>query len=579
MSAHSFRELLRHTALFRDLPEAVFEPLLEALDWIQLPGGRDLFLMGDEADALYVMLSGSLGAFRPDALGRLQQIGQIGPGETVGENALILDQPRGATVRALRDSELMRLPRSSFEDFVRGDPLAMLKMIRFSLKRQDGSNPNGKLNLPRTFALVPHAASAQARQFAQDLVDAAKGSGASILIDRSMAVGKTAAWFSEIEAAHRVVFYFADDHGSDWTALCLRQSDALILIADGDDAPSPWAALSAKSDKNTSRRPEHIVLRWPREIRSGQAAAWHKFKPTARIWHVRWDRDLLRLCRHLLGEATALVLSGGGARGFAHLGVVKALREATVPIDAVAGTSIGAIMGAGVAHEWGFDEMRERYHRTFVSSNPLGDYTLPLVSLVAGRRVSKRLRAEYGEIDIDDLPIPFFCVSANLSSGLAQVHKHGKLWRWLRASISIPGVLPPVLSGSEVYVDGGVINNLPVDVMAASHRGPIIGVDVGTERALTSRFDEFDLPPWWRLFGQSRRRERPGILNILLRSGMVNSGAAADIAASRSTLLLKPPLAAIEMLDWKAFDAAIEIGYRHAAEMLEKHGVAGLRRG
>lgn len=578
MSAEGFSELLRSTALLRDLPEAVFDQLLDALDWIQLPGGTELFSINEAADALYVVLSGSLGAFKPDPSGRMVQIGQIGPGETVGENALILDQPRGATVRALRDSELMRLPRTAFETFVRADPLAMLKLIRFSLKRQDGAFNSARLNLPRTFALVPHATSGKAKQFAREISEAAKSYGSCLLIEQSMAQGKTASWFSEMEAAHRVVFYFADDHASEWTSLCLRQADALVLIADGDDAPSPWPALSAKSDKNNLRRPEHMVLTWHREVRQGQAAAWCKFKPTAKLWHVRWDRDILRLTRHLLGEATALVLSGGGARGFAHLGIVKALREASVPIDAVGGTSIGAIMGAGVAHEWSFEEMRERYFRTFVRSNPLGDYTLPLVSLVAGRRVTKRLQDEFGHADIEDLAIPFFCVSANLSLGVAQVHRAGKLWRWLRASISIPGVLPPVLSDAEVFVDGGVINNLPVDVMAATHRGPIISVDVGTERALKSQFNEFDLPPWWRLIGQTRRRERPGILGVLLRSGMVNSGAAGEAAARASTLLLKPPLASVEMLDWKSFDRAIEIGYRHAVEMLEQQGTSALLR-
>jgi len=579
MSAPNAADLLRRTAIFRDLPESVFNSLLEALTWIQLPGGTELFQLGDEADALYVVLSGSLGAFKPDISGRMLQIGQIGPGETVGENALILDQARGATVRALRDTELMRLPRESFESFVRADPMAMLKLIRFSLKRQDGSLNSGRLNLPRTFALVPHSNSSKARHFAREINEAAKSFGPSILIDEAAALGQTASWFSEIEAVHRVVFYLADFSASEWTSLCLRQADALILIADGDDAPAPWVALSARSDKNTSRRPEHLVLAWPREVRHGQAAAWRKFKPNARTWHVRWDPDILRLTRHLLGEATALVLSGGGARGFAHLGVIKALREANVPIDAVGGTSIGAIIGAGVAHEWSFEEMRERYYRTFVRSNPLGDYTLPLVSLVAGRRVTKRLQSEYGETDIEDLAIPFFCVSANLSAGVAQVHSSGTLWRWLRASISIPGVLPPVLSNSEVFVDGGVINNLPVDVMSAMHRGPIIGVDVGTERALKSMFNEFDLPPWWRLLAQTRRRERPGILNVLLRSGMVNSGAAAEAAANRSTLFLRPPLASVEMLDWKSFQRAIDIGYDYATIQLNTRGTSDICRG
>ena len=212
-------------------------------------------------------------------------------------------------------------------------------------------------------------------------------------------------------------------------------------------------------------------------IANGVAARWQASLPGIRHHHVRGSADFERVVRLLTGRAVGLVLSGGGARGFAHLGVVRALREHGVPIDLVGGTSMGGILAAGVAKDWDDAELVERFRRCFVDTNPLSDFTLPVVSLVSGRKVGMLLRRELGDLDIEDLPLPFFCVSSNLTTGRIAVHQRGPLWRWLRASVAIPGVLPPVFQGGEVFVDGGSMNNLPVDVMRASGRGAVIGVD------------------------------------------------------------------------------------------------------
>lgn len=285
---------------------------------------------------------------------------------------------------------------------------------------------------------------------------------------------------------------------------------------------------------------------------------------------MRHGDDVERVARLLIGRSVGLVLSGGGARGFAHIGVVRALREAGMRIDFVGGTSIGAIIGAGVAADWSDDEMVENYRRSFVDGKPLRDYTFPFISLVTGRRVAMLLREEFGTRDITDLPIPFFCVTANLTAGQAVAHRSGPLWFWLRASCAIPGVLPPVFHRRQVFVDGAVMNNLPVDIMRRQGVGEIVAVDISADDVLHASVEEFALPPFWRLAWQRmfQRRMRPGILDILLRSGMVNAEAASTERRAQTSLLLAPPLQDIELLDWYAFERAIEIGYRHARDML-----------
>jgi NTE family protein len=231
--------------------------------------------------------------------------------------------------------------------------------------------------------------------------------------------------------------------------------------------------------------------------------------------------------------------------------------------------------------------MTERFRRSFVDVNPLRDYTLPIFSLVTGRKVSTLLQREFGDVTIEDLPLSYFCVSSNLTTGHSDVHRRGTLWRWLRASVAIPGVLPAVMINGEVLVDGGTMNNLPVDAMRELGRGPVIGCDVGGSRAFTGDATDEDVPSPWDLAGWLRKKHgRPNIFRILWRAGMVNSAATSSAHREKTDLLLQPPLTQVDMLNWQHFDRAIALGYEYTIQRLEalppdatvwKHAVHGTR--
>ena len=301
---------------------------------------------------------------------------------------------------------------------------------------------------------------------------------------------------------------------------------------------------------------------------TGAARRWLRMTPDIPHHHVRGSADVRRVARLLTGRSLGLVLSGGGARGFTQIGVVRALREAGLEIDCVGGTSIGAIIGAGVALEWSDEEMFDNYYRSFVSGRPLRDYTLPMVALTRGRRVAMLLREQFGARDITDLPLPYFCCSSNLSSGQLVTHRDGPLWLWLRASCAIPGVLPPVCHHGQVYVDGAVMNNLPTDIMHAQQPGDIAAVDIGADDALRTTLEEYYTPPWWKLIFDFKRHVRPGIFDILIRSGMVNAEIASADRHHLAKLLLKPPVTDIGLLDWKSYERAVEVGYHYALRVI-----------
>jgi NTE family protein len=567
------RTVLDALPLFKGLDREILQAIAAEVEWLSLPGGSMLFAAGEPSDSMYVVLSGCLGVFAAaTATDRRRFLGRIVAGDTAGEMGLISGRPRTASVTALRDTELARLSREAFDRVFRQHPEAMLRIAQLTVDRLESSQTRarGGPQGARTFTVLPQNIEVDAAGFASELVKALQEHGRTELVWSVRGATHTSHWFHVIEAANDFVVYVAEPGPSAWTRLCVRQADALILLARADSAPAEWRGLSGQRDPATTTQRSELVLLHEGTITQGAAARWLAAHPGIPHHHVTAPDDVARIARLLTGRGVGIVFSGGGARGFAHIGIVKALHEAGIPTDLVGGTSMGAIMGAGVAERWSVAEMTERFRRSFVATNPLRDYTFPLFSLVTGRKVSTLLRREFGDITIEDLPLPFFCVSSNLTTGHSDVHKRGTLWRWLRASVAIPGVLPPVMSNGEVLVDGGTMNNLPVDAMRELGRGPVIGCDVGADRAFTAEADEIDVPSPWDLVGWMRNKpRRPNIFRILWRAGMVNSSATTAAHREKTDLLLQPPLAQVDMLNWQEFDRAIALGYEYTMRRLE----------
>lgn len=559
--------------LFAGLEALVLKQIAESAEWLSLPGGATLFAAGEASDALYVVLSGCLGVFSPDSRDRRRFMGRVLAGDTVGEMGLISGRARSANVVALRDTELARISSESFNRVFGQHPQAMLRIARLTVDRLElsQSKPRGPRHSARTFTLLPQSVEVDIGGFASDFVKALSRFGRAELVWSVRAESHTSHWFHKIESANDFVVYVGDPAPGRWSSLCIRQADALLLLARAEGSVGPWQALAGSRESSMAPQRAELILLHDGKIARGAAARWlAAAQPGIPHHHIASPPDISRLARMLTGRGVGLVLSGGGARGFAHIGVVKALREARVPIDLVGGTSMGGILGAGVAQCWSVEELKERFHAAFVEAKPLRDYTLPFVSLVSGRKVSRLLRKDCGDIHIEDLPLTFFCVSSNLTTGHCMVHRSGLLWLWLRASVAIPGVLPPVVHRGEVLVDGGTMNNLPVDAMRELGRGPVIGVDVGADTAFTTDSEEVDVPLPWQLMSWLRvRRHRPNIFQILWRAGMVNSSAMTAAHREKTDLLLQPPLAQIDMLNWSAFDRAIAAGYEYAVRRLE----------
>jgi NTE family protein len=473
----------------------------------------------------------------------------------------------------LRDTELARLSKQAFDQLIDEHPKT-LRFITDLLVHRLKAPPrlSASSEAPKTVAIFPFSRDLAASGFTQSLVKAFGQLGLKAIIIDHTSVDRPVEWFNAVEEDHDLVLYTADAELSEWTQHCLRQADRVVLLAEATRAPSFVPATFEAVLNNPRRAPIELVLYRDQSVSPSQTAALLKLFEVTQHHHIRRQvpRDFRRLARMLTGRAIGLVLSGGGARAYAHIGAVRALREAGFELDLIGGASMGAIIGGGVALEWDDQLLRESFRAAFTVDNPAGDYTFPLISLARGRRTTALLRSHFGNALIEDCPIPYYCVSANLTTTQLKVHRNGLLWLATRASCAIPGVLPPVIEGSDILIDGGILNNLPIDIMSEMRRGQIVAANATSDFSFKSTIDDIDHRPFWKLLSHARQGT-PNILRLLMAAGTI--GSVPHLRGTRNLVdvMLEPDLGGVSTLDWKAFDFTIDAGYRHTIEVLEKN--------
>lgn len=542
-----------------------FERLTES---VALPAGHILFHQGEASDGMYLLLAGSLGVYVTGPAEERQLIAIIQPRETVGEMGVLAGIPRTATVMAIRDSELLKLSKARFDRLLKQQPELMAALNRVLVHRlRQVSRGSGAHIEPKTAAILPAAGELPVDPLARKLARLIEADGYSVRIIGAEGAAEESDWFTAIEAAHDHVFLCGEAGSDHWIRRCARQADRIMVVARAGEP-----AVTALPRDLLQQRADHqlldlVLIHDTPGARPRDTASWLELLPVNRHFHIRADdsRDWQRLARVVCGRAIGLVLSGGGARAYAHIGALRAIAEAGIEVDFVGGASMGAIIAASLAFGMDCDEIGERVRSAFIAGSPLSDLTLPLISLVKGRKVDRLLRSHFGDIEIPDLWLPFYCASSDLGAGSLCVHRRGRVRDALQASIALPGILPPKIIGDGVLVDGAVLNNLPVDVMRCLHRGPIIAVDVTRDRALKPEMLALTRRRSW-----FHRLRHPPIVSILMRAGTVSTEAEIAKQAQMADLLIVPQLGEIDIGDWRAFDEAVEIGYRQTSEALSK---------
>jgi predicted acylesterase/phospholipase RssA/CRP-like cAMP-binding protein len=581
--------LISSSALFSQLDPADLGAFASELELVQINGGERLMRQGDPADCMYAVISGRLRAYITKQDGTITPIGEIAGGESVGEMAMITGDARSADVWATRDTELIRLTREVFERLIARQPKTMLRITKEIIRRMERLMSGAEGNTPiKTIALVPLGDNVPLQTFAKRLHHTLEGYGPVLHLDRerfeqehgegsSLLDGETSAenlsvasWLSIQETTHRFLIYLADPKVPAWTRRCVRGADRVILIGQAASRP---AQIEIEQYLEDSERDDpvgdtELVLLHEdaNELSQGMESCIAKRKGI-RHYHVRAERadDYERLGRFLSTEAVGLVLGGGGSRGFAHIGVIRALEEAGIPIDAICGVSMGAILAAQYA--MGHDtHAMQRLNRAGIAENHLErDLTLPLLSITSGKKFRKVLQEFFGDRHIEDLWLNYFCVSCNLSTAETVIHRGGDLARAIAASNAAPGILPPIPEDGNLLVDGGIVNNQPGDIMKRVCGGPVIVVNVSPLTELMVNASYREMPSPWSILGSRFNPFRksikvPTISATLMRTLMVGSHRKMQEVEQNADYYLRPPLS--------DFHVDVEVGYRYAKEQI-----------
>jgi len=547
------------------------ERLTGAARWFSLPGGAHLYDAGEPANELYLVKAGRLGAFRREEGQERQFLGVIRPGEPAGEMAMIAGTPHSGQLVALRDSEILALSREDFFAAAEADPAVMNYLARLMILRMRQAAGAPSTGDPTVYGFIAADGGRKVRPLVEKIALEIARMDYSVTVVGAEATHAPTEWFSNTEADYDYVLYAAEYGDTAWKPLVGRQVDRLFRVGRGDRPPPPVIESHASEPLQEQALVDLILVQRADCPRPSGSEAWLDATGAARLFHLRDGAaaDLQRMARVLTGRSVGLVLSGGGARAYAHVGAIKGLRERGVPIDFVGGASMGAIVAAGVAMGWDEAEMDRRIRDAFVTTSPLDDIAIPLIAMTLGEKVKTRLHEHFGDVEIADLWLPFFCVSSNLTTGAYHLHRRGRLRDALRATIALPGVMPPAIDVNDVLVDGAVMKNFPSDVMRSLQLGPIVGVDVTRGRSINA--DDVARPASvWRWLLSGDWRKGPPIVALLMRAATVSTGREIAAARAATDLLILPRVEGIDIRDWRAFDPAVAVGYAAAIEALDR---------
>ncbi|XP_078242782.1 patatin-like phospholipase domain-containing protein 6 isoform X4 [Pogona vitticeps] len=605
-----------------------------AIDWMAVEAGRALYRQGDKSDCTYIVLNGRLRSVIQKSNGKKELVGEYGRGDLIGVVEALTHQVRATTVHAVRDTELAKLPEGTLSNIKRRYPQVVTRLIHLlsqkilgNLQQLRGPFPGSGLGMASsseltnpasnlsTVAVLPVCTEVPMAAFTLELKHALNAIGPTLLLTSDIIRARLGAsaldsiheyrlsgWLAQQEDIHRIVLYQTDYTLTPWTVRCIRQADCILIVGLGDQEPTlgeleqmlentavralkQLILLHREDGPSPARTVEwlnmrswcsgHLHIKCPRRVFSRRSP--NKLREMyEKVFEKSADRhsDFSRLARVLTGNTIALVLGGGGARGCSHIGVIKAMEEAGLPIDLIGGTSIGSFIGALYAEERSAVRTKQRAREWAKSMNSVFatvlDLTYPITSMFSGSAFNTSIHKVFQDKQIEDLWLPYFNVTTDITASAMRVHKDGSLWRYVRASMTLSGYLPPLCDPKDgnLLMDGGYINNLPADIARNMGAKTVIAIDVGSQ-------DETDLcnygdslSGWWLLWKRlnpwAEKVKVPDMAEIQSRLAYVSCVRQLEVVKNSSYCeYIRPPIDRFKTMDFGKFDEIYDVGYQH----------------
>uniref|UniRef100_A0A667YYV7 lysophospholipase n=1 Tax=Myripristis murdjan TaxID=586833 RepID=A0A667YYV7_9TELE len=608
-----------------------------AIDWMAVEAGRALYRQDDQSDCTYIVLNGRLRSVIRKANGKKELVGEYGRGDLIGVVEALTRQPRATTVHAVRDTELVKLPEGTLNNIKRRYPQVVTRLIHLlgqkilgNLQQGRGPFSGSALGLPSvttsadvtnpasnlsTVAVLPVCDEVPINAFNLELSHALSAIGPTLLLTSDIIRERLGAsaldsiheyrlsgWLAQQEDINRIVLYQTDSSMTPWTQRCIRQADCILIVGLGDQEPAlgeleqmlentavralkQLVLLHREDGPGPSRTVEwlnmrswcsgHLHLKCPRRVFSRRSPTRLR-EVYEKVFEKTADRhsDFSRLARVLTGNSIALVLGGGGARGCSHVGVIKAMEEAGIPIDIVGGTSIGSFIGALYAEERSAVRTKQRAREWSKAMNSVFktvlDLTYPITSMFSGSAFNTSIYKVFQDKQAEDLWLPYFNVTTDITASAMRVHQDGSLWRYVRASMTLSGYLPPLCDPKDgnLLMDGGYINNLPADIARNMGAKTVIAIDVGSQ-------DETDLcnygdclSGWWLLWKRinpwAEKVKVPDMAEIQSRLAYVSCVRQLEVVKKSAYCeYIRPPIDRFKTMDFGKFDEIYDVGYQH----------------
>uniref|UniRef100_A0A7N8XR71 lysophospholipase n=1 Tax=Mastacembelus armatus TaxID=205130 RepID=A0A7N8XR71_9TELE len=614
-----------------------------ALDWMAVEAGRAVYRQGEKSDSTFIVLSGRLRSVIMKEDGKKELIGEYGRGDLIGVVEALTHQNRATTVHAVRDSELAKLPEGALNSIKRKFPQVVTRLIHLLGQKilQQVNCPLTALHTPgsqwdagnqasnlSTVTVLPVSEDVPLTTFTLELQHALIAIGPTLLltsdiIKQRLGVAaldsvheyRLSSWLGQQEDIHRIVLYQTDYTLTPWTQRCIRQADCIIIVGLGEqdpvvgelermlegsavraqkqlvllhreDGPPPKGTVDWLNMRSWISR--HLHLSCPRRVFSKRSLP-KLLELYHRVFEKPADRhsDFSRLARVLTGNAIALILGGGGARGCSQVGLMRALCEAGIPVDLIGGTSIGSLMGALYAEDRSHSRMRVRakewaMEMTSVFKKVL-DLTYPVTSMFSGATFNSSISNVFKSKQIEDLWIPYFNITTDITASSMRVHTDGSLWRYVRASMSLSGYMPPLCDPKDghLLMDGGYINNLPADVARSMGAKVVIAIDVGSrdETNLTNYGDS--LSGWWLLWKRlNPLAEKVKVLNMAeIQTRLAYVCCVRQLESVKNSdycEYIRPPIDRYRTLEFGKFDEIAEVGYQHGKTVFDVWSRSGV---
>lgn len=590
-------DVIKSAKIFSSLDEVALKKIIDKIEKVYLHKNKILYKQGDVADGLYLVVSGKLVVILQSEKKEKKVLTEITHGETIGELGAVSRLNREVTVQAVEDSILLKVGNDAFAEICNENPSVVLHTMNSLIDRSRSLLHllSDQKPVKRNVAIISATSQFSLDKFIKIIEEKCKPIEDIVILSAFDAdlqnKYQTEADFHQLidslENQNKIILYFLSEQVTPLSKICFEKVEMIYVVANGEAKPSiDPAVLKIINNKefNYIAKKELILLHENEKKLPKNTSSWLKLAEFGLHHHIRLaqDNDIQRILRFMRGRAVGVVLGGGGVRSWAHIGALKALVNAGIPIDAIGGVSAGAIVGGYYALHETYEDTRSQLHKlTEVTRKAVSwrNVTWPAVSIFDGEDYTHQQRKMFGHAQIENLWLPFFCVACNLSKSRQVMHRSGPLWKRVRSSTSVPGIFPPVVIRGQIHVDGGIINNLPVDLMKrmSSNIGTIIAVELVHKDVDET---EYHFPPVLTLgktiiakYGITKQNYKfPGLIDTFLKSLLMGSSVKQRENAMRADMLITPDLSQFDLLriSKKQESELIEIGHKEAVKAIRK---------